>query len=263
MQFVDTHSHIYGPEFADDIDAVVQRAKDSGVGKVFLPNINEESIEPMLDLCRRYPGYAYPMMGLHPTDIPLVYQPVLDRMRSLLSQPGHPYIAVGEVGLDYYWDRTFYCEQQKVFEQQVEWAVEFDLPLMIHSRAAHRELMNIMERHRNEHLRGVFHCFGGTREEAEEMLSFDGFVLGIGGVLTYKKSTLPEVLQFVPLNRIVLETDSPYLAPVPCRGQRNESAFALHTLRFLAHIYHRSEEEVVDETNFNVKRVFDSQNVHF
>lgn len=263
MQFVDTHSHIYGSEFSDDVDAVVQRAKEAGVGKVFLPNINEDTIEPMLGLCRRYPGYAYPMMGLHPTDIPTDYQPVLNRMKALLSQPNHPFIAVGEVGLDYYWDRTFYEEQQIVFEQQIEWAAEFNLPLMIHSRSAHRELVDIMERHRDKHLRGVFHCFGGTSDEAEELLSFEGFVLGIGGVVTYKKSTLPQVLQNVPLQRIVLETDSPYLPPVPHRGERNESAFSLDTLCFLAHVYCCSEEEVANETNINVKRVFESQNVHF
>ena len=158
---------------------------------------------------------------------------VLDDME-LQLQGNHPYIAVGEVGLDYYWDRSLYDEQQEAFERQIEWAARYDLPLMIHSRSAHKELVNIMERHRGQELRGVFHCFGGTLEEAQELLSFPGFALGIGGVLTYKKSPLPEVLQSVPLSRIVIETDSPYLAPVPHRGQRNERSYAIDVLKNVA-----------------------------
>lgn len=256
MGFIDTHSHIYGPEFDEDRNKVILRAKEAGVDGVLLPNINAETIQPMLDLCKAYPGYVYPMMGLHPEDLTDDYQRVLDEMHTLLLQPGSPYIAVGEVGLDYYWDKSRYDEQQVAFDQQVKWAVETGLPLMIHSRSAHRELVDIVKSHKQDNLTGVFHCFGGTREEAEELLSFDGFVLGIGGVLTYKKSTLPEVLREVPLSRIVVETDAPYLAPVPCRGKRNEPSFALHTVKRLAEVYGVSVDEVMKQTNDNVKRVF-------
>ena len=252
---IDTHSHIYGTEFAEDIDQVILRAQKEGIEKILLPNINAESIQPMLDLCERYAGYLYPMMGLHPTDLTEDFHSVLDEMEHRL-QGVHPYIAVGEVGLDYYWDRSLYDEQQEAFERQIEWAVRHYLPLVIHSRSAHKELVDIMERHRRENLRGVFHCFGGTLEEAQELLSFPGFALGIGGVLTYKKSLLPEVLLKVPLSRIVIETDSPYLAPVPHRGQRNESSYAIEVLKELSIIYKVSEEEVSECTNANVMSIF-------
>lgn len=256
MPFIDTHSHIYGPEFDEDRDQVVARAKEAGVEAILLPNINAETIQPMLDLCHQCPGYAFPMMGLHPEDVADDYQSVLDAMHQLLLQPDHPYIAVGEVGLDYYWDQSRCAEQLDAFEQQVCWAAELHLPLMIHCRAAHVQLVDVMRRHQGVGLTGVFHCFGGTAEEAAELLQFEGFVLGIGGVLTYKKSTLPEVLKQVPLERLVVETDAPYLAPVPCRGKRNESAFAIHTVRKLAEVYQVSEEEVMKCTNGNAKRLF-------
>lgn len=256
MGFIDTHSHIYGPEFDEDRDEVVSRALEAGVDKILLPNINADTVRPMLDLAARYPSVMFPMMGLHPEDVTENYRSVLDSMHIMLLQPDHPFVAVGEIGLDFYWDRTYYDAQLLSFDEQVGWANEQNLPLMIHSRSAHRELVDIMQAHRQENLTGVFHCFGGTQEEAAELLSFDGFMLGIGGVLTYKKSTLPEVLRAVPLDRIVVETDAPYLAPVPCRGKRNESSFAIYTVRKLAEVYHASVEEVMNQTNMNVQRVF-------
>lgn len=255
MGFIDTHSHIYGPEFSEDIAEVIARAKEAGVDKVLLPNINSETVQPMLDLCQQYPGYLFPMIGVHPEDLAEDYQKQLDDMHVLLKE-GHPYIAIGEIGLDYYWEATRSEEQKDAFEQQVSWAAEHHLPLMIHTRSAHQDLVEIMKRHEGEHLKGVFHCFGGTREEAEELLRFDGFVLGIGGVLTYKKSKLHEVVKEIPLSRIVIETDAPYLAPVPCRGKRNEPAFARHTLERLADIYKVTPEEVMKRTNDNVLSIF-------
>ena len=253
---IDTHSHIYGPEFAEDIHEVIARAKAAGVERILLPNINADSVEPMLSLCAQYPGYLYPMMGLHPTELAEGYEQVLDRMEERLREAHHPYVAVGEVGLDFYWDRS-QCEEQKaVFRRQVEWAVRYRLPLMVHSRAAHRELVDILDAYRGEALTGVFHCFGGTLEEAMELLSFEGFALGIGGVVTYRKSTLPDVLAHVPLNRIVLETDAPYLAPVPHRGQRNESAYVAETMRAVAAIYKMEPSDVEKCTNDTVKRIF-------
>lgn len=253
---IDTHSHIYGPEFEEDRELVVQRARQAGVERILLPNINEESIEPMLSLCRSNPGYCYPMMGLHPEDVTDDYLQVLSRMEALLEDPSHPYIAVGEVGLDFYWDASYKQQQIDAFSRQIEWAVRYGLPLMIHSRSAHSELVQALRPYMSEGVSGVFHCFGGTLEEAQELLTFDGFVLGIGGVSTFKKSPLPDVLRHISLQRIVLETDSPYLAPTPYRGKRNESAYVVEVMRKMADIYNVTPEEVEKVTNANVKRVF-------
>ena len=252
---IDTHSHIYAEEFTEDVEAVIQRAKAVGVEKILLPNINLQTIQPMLSLCRRHPGFLYPMLGLHPTDLTSDFQSQLHTLESQLSA-GHPYVAIGEVGLDFYWSKEFYEEQLQAFRIQIEWAVLHRLPLMIHTRSAHRELMAVMNDYRQAGLTGVFHCFSGSLEEAHDLLDFEGFALGIGGVVTYKKSTLPEVLRHVPLSRIVLETDAPYLAPVPHRGKRNESAFVAETMRALSYIYNVEEEEVQSTTNTTVKRIF-------
>lgn len=251
---IDTHSHIYGPEFDDDRAEVLQRARLAGVDKVLLPNINEESIARMLQVAKEYPDMCYPMMGLHPEDVKEDWAQVLDRMEMQLDGM----IAVGEVGLDFYWDATFRKEQIEAFERQICWAVERNLPLVIHMRKAEQELLEVMERHKSDGLRGVFHCFGGSRETASRMLKHEGFVLGIGGVVTFKNSRLAETLRHVPLDRIVLETDAPYLAPVPYRGKRNEPSYVAHVARFLSEIYNVSEEEVNDVTNLAVKRVFGS-----
>ncbi len=252
----DTHSHIYGPEFDEDRDSVVARAQGEGVDKILLPNINGETIAPMLALCRKYPGYCFPMMGLHPEDVGDDYQEVLERMLALLEADGNPYIAVGEVGLDFYWDDTRKKQQTDAFAQQVEWAIALGLPLVIHSRNAHRELVDVMRSVKGKHPQGVFHCFCGTLDEAQELLAFDGFALGIGGVLTYKKSHLPDVVRELPLERMVLETDAPYLAPVPHRGMRNESAFVVHTLRRLATEKGLAEEHVSQVTDATALRIF-------
>ena len=253
---IDTHSHIYGPEFDEDRGLVVQRAQRAGVERILLPNINEASIAPMLSLCQSYPGYCYPMMGLHPEDVADDYLQVLDRMEERLKDPAHPYIAVGEVGLDFYWDSSYKQQQTDAFTRQIEWAVRYGLPLVIHSRSAHSELVQALRPYASEGLSGVFHCFGGTLEEAQELLAFDNFVLGIGGVSTFKKSPLSDVLRHIPLQRIVLETDSPYLAPVPYRGKRNESSYVVEVMRKLADIYNVMPEEVENVTNANVNRVF-------
>lgn len=253
---IDTHSHIYEPDFTEDVQDVILRAKAAGVEQIYLPNINEGSIAPMLDLAGRHPGYLFPMMGLHPTDVDASYREVLARMETLLAAPNHPYIAVGEIGLDFYWDQTFRTEQLDAFARQLEWAVRYHLPVMIHARSAHQELVETMRQFEGRGLTGVFHCFGGTRDEAEQLLSFDGFCLGVGGVLTYKKSNLPDALSVVPLSRIVLETDSPYLAPVPHRGKRNESSYLTEVLSRLSVIYNVTPQEVENVTNGNAKSLF-------
>lgn len=251
---IDTHSHIYGPEFDDDRADVLQRAMQAGVDKVLLPNINEESIASMLQVAGEYPGVCYPMMGLHPEDVKEDWAEVLDRMEAKLDGM----IAVGEVGLDFYWDSTFRKEQIDAFERQICWAKEHGLPLVVHMRKAEQELLEAMERHKSDGLRGVFHCFGGSKETAARMLKHEGFVLGIGGVVTFKNSRLAETLRHVPLDRIVLETDAPYLAPVPCRGKRNEPSYVVHVAKFLSNIYNVSLEEVNAVTNLTVGRVFGS-----
>jgi len=252
MQFIDTHCHLDGEEFCDDLDAVVTRAREAGVAAIGVPGINLESLDTVLELCRRYPYFCYPMLGLHPEDVKADWRDVLAAIKPALQSVK----AVGEVGLDYYWSREFEKEQLEAFEEQVRWAVEFKLPLMIHCRKAQNEMVAIIKKYQNDLPGGVFHCFTGNEHEAAELLQFDKFVLGIGGVSTFKKSHLPEVLPaVVPLDRIVLETDAPYMAPVPKRGERNEPAFVAYVLKRLAEAYGVSEEEVAQKTNENVARV--------
>ena len=253
MQFIDTHCHLDGEEFRDDLEAVVTRAREAGVAAIGVPGINLDSCETVLELCRRYPGYCYPMLGLHPEDVKTDWKEVLERIKKSLTSK---VVAVGEVGLDYYWSREFEKEQLEAFEEQVRWAVELQLPLMLHCRKAQNEMVAIIKKYQHDLTGGVFHCFTGNEHEAEELLQFDKFVLGVGGVSTFKKSHLPEVLPaVVPLERIVLETDAPYMAPVPKRGERNEPAFVALVLKRLAEAYGVSEEEVAQKTNENVARV--------
>lgn len=256
IRFIDTHTHLDGEEFNEDREAVVQRAKDAGVGAVFLPAIDLPTSRNILKLCQQYHGYAYPMVGLHPEEVRADYQEVLQGIRSLLTALPSP-IAIGEVGLDYYWSREFEHEQLDAFEQQILWSIETRLPLMIHCRKAQNEMVALLKHYVKELPGGVFHCFTGNEHEAEELLQFERFVLGVGGVLTFKKSHLPEVLpKVVPLDRIVLETDSPYMAPVPMRGQRNEPAYVAYVLKRMAESYGISEEELCNYTNSNVDRIF-------
>lgn len=254
---IDTHTHIDGEEFAEDRALAVQRAKEAGVEKVFVPAIDLKSVSSVLQTCRQFPGYAYPMIGLHPEEVKADWRNQLAQMKPMLDDSSHPFIAIGEVGLDYYWSREFEAEQLQAFEEQVEWAAEYDLPLMIHCRKAQNEMVHILKRHEKELVRGgVFHCFTGNEKEAEQLLQFDNFVLGIGGVLTFKKSHLPEVLAGIPIDRIVIETDSPYMAPVPMRGKRNESAYVAFVLKRIAEIYGISEDEADRRTTTNALRIF-------
>lgn len=252
---IDTHIHLDGEEFKDDLPAVVERARTAGVSKVFIPAIDMKSVSTIADVCSKYPSYAYPMLGLHPEEVRADYSEILQEMRKLLDE-SKDYIAIGEVGLDFYWSREFEKEQLMAFEEQVRWSVETHLPLMIHCRKAQNEMVHILRRYQKDLPGGVFHCFTGNEKEAEELLSFDNFVLGIGGVLTFKKSNLPETLKKIPLNRIVLETDAPYMAPVPMRGQRNESAFLVYIIAKIAETKCVSEDEVATVTTANVKRIF-------
>lgn len=252
---IDTHSHLFVEEFSEDLPSVIQRAKDTGVERVFMPNIDDESLEDMLKVCAQYPGYCYPMLGYHPTSVDgSSMEKVLQMKKRLVS--GHPYIAIGEVGLDLYWDKTYLREQQEVLDEQIQWALEWNLPLVIHCREAFAELFDVLKPYKDTGLKGVFHSFTGTADEARKALEYDNFMLGINGVVTFKKSALPEVLKLVPLDRLVLETDSPYLAPTPFRGKRNESAYVGRVADKLADIYGVSASDVCSITSKNALKVF-------
>ena len=256
ISLVDTHAHLDVEDFSDDLQQVVQRAKEAGVGRMFLPAIDQSSVQSILTLCKQYPNVLYPMLGLHPEGVDANYKEVLKDMKSYLNSESN-FIAIGEVGLDFYWSREFGKEQLEAFEEQLKWSIETGLPLMIHCRKAQNEMVKLMKPYAKELPGGVFHCFTGNELEAESFLQFSNFSLGIGGVLTFKKSHLPEVLpKAVPLNRIVLETDSPYMAPVPHRGKRNESAFVVEVAQKLAESYGVSIDEIARQTNENVERIF-------
>lgn len=255
--FIDTHTHIYTKEFDADREEVIERAQKTGAKALLLPNIDEYSIDPMLQVCRKYPSLCYPMMGLHPTELPTDPWPVIERMTQRLQAPNNPYIAIGEVGIDLYWDDSRCNEQVEVFRAQALLAERFSLPLVVHCRAAHSYLVETLRPLKNT-LTGVFHCFSGTTEEAAELLhTFPHFMLGIGGTLTFKKSTLPAVLHSeVPLSRIVVETDAPYLAPTPHRGKRNEPAFVPLVIEKLSDIYELPVENVEQTLINNTLQVF-------
>ena len=258
---IDTHAHLDGEEFRDDLDAVVQRAREAGVEKIFVPAIDLASSQQILELCRQYPDRLYPMVGLHPEEVRADWREQLAEIKKLLTPHSslHTPLAIGEIGLDFYWSREFEQEQLAAFEEQVRWSVETRLPLMIHCRKAQNEMVKILRKYENDLPGGVFHCFTGNQIEARELLTFERFVLGIGGVLTFKKSHLPDDLPAaVPLDRIVLETDCPYMAPVPHRGKRNESAFVAHVLHRLAEAYGVTPDEIDRQTTENVRRVFPS-----
>ena len=253
---IDTHSHIFSEEFNDDLPEVIARAREVGVTHIFMPNIDDTSVGAMLGVCRQYPGYCFPMLGFHPTSVDgetSIYK--VREMKKLLV-PGHPYIAIGEVGVDLYWDKTWLKQQQQVLDEQIQWALEWDLPLVIHCREAFPELFQVLAPYKDTALRGVFHSFTGTADEAAEALGYRNFMLGINGVVTFKKSNLPEVLRAVPLDRLVTETDSPYLAPVPFRGKRNETSYVKRVAVKLAELYEREIGAVERQTDENALKVF-------
>ena len=255
MRLIDTHSHLFLEEFSEDLPQVIERARSAGITHIFMPNIDSTTIDSMLSVCNTYNDYCFPMIGLHPTSVNADYEKELEIVaRELRSF--NKYIAIGEVGMDLYWDKTFLKEQQIVLDKQVNWALEYDLPVVIHCRDAFGYIYNVLEPYKNTSLKGVFHSFTGTDDEAARILEFSGFLIGINGVVTFKKSRLPEVLTKIPLEKIVLETDSPYLTPVPNRGKRNESAYVKDTLMKVSDIYRMSPEAVGRVTSENALKVF-------
>ena len=254
MQLTDTHTHLFATEFDTDRAEMMNRALEKGVTRFFLPNIDADSIQPMLAMCDAFHDKCFPMMGLHPCSVFVNYEEQLAVIKEWLSND--KFYAVGEIGIDLYHDTTF-AEQQKIaFRTQIEWAKEAELPIVIHCRNSFNEVMEIVSDMKDARLKGIFHCFSGTFEYAQRILALGDFKMGIGGAITYKNSTLPQVLSQIPLEHIVLETDSPYLTPVPFRGNRNESAYLYYVAEKLADIYKLPIEEIADVTTKNSIKVF-------
>lgn len=253
MTLIDTHTHIYDAEFNLDLEAVAQRALDSGVGMMLLPNVDASTIQPMLETHERFPDCTRVMMGLQPEEVKGDYKQVLAMMEKELERG--IFIGVGEIGLDFYWDTTFEQEQLDAFETQLRWAKQLGLPLSIHCRNAFNFMVRILDKYQDGSLKGVMHCFTGTDDEAKAYLDL-GFHLGLGGVTTYKSCGVKDYLHIIPLDRIVLETDAPYLSPVPHRGQRNEPAFMVDTAKKIAEIYEMPVEKIAEITTRNAKKLF-------
>jgi len=253
-RLTDTHSHVYLPEFDDDRDEVLQRAFASGIGRILMPNVDGETFDSMLSLCRRYPQQCFPMIGLHPTSVKEDGEAAL---RAILERKDeHPFCAVGEIGIDLYWDKTFLNQQTAVFEDQLRLSIEWNLPVVIHSREAHAHIIKSIERVGNGRLRGIFHSFGGSVADLDEILRLGNFLIGINGVVTFKNSSLPETLRKASPRHIVFETDAPYLAPTPYRGKRNEPAYILETARRVAEIYDMPLPDLLKITERNVQTLF-------
>lgn len=254
MKIIDTHAHLYAEEFLNDLDEVVMRARQAGVEKVLLPNIDEASVAGLKKLTAYYPGFFIPMMGLHPTSVRKDWEEQLSVIYKELNE--HRYIAVGEIGIDLHWDQDLKKQQTEAFEEQLKWSLEKDLPVSIHFRNATNEAIRSVKRVGANLLRGVFHSFGGTREELEAIMDLKNFYVGINGVVTFKNSGLSETLMHCPINRVVLETDAPYLAPVPYRGKRNESAYLADILAKLAEIWKMNKPDIARVTTQNASDLF-------
>lgn len=275
---IDTHCHIDEEAFLPDQEEVIQRQRESGVEAMIVPGVNVASIPTVLDVCRRHPGYCYPALGLHPEDVKADWQTQLDIVEKAIRTHRDELVAIGEIGLDYYWDKTYKAEQQEVLRRQLLLARELDLPVILHNRESTEDIINCvkavsLQPSAFSPLRGVFHCFSGSKETAEQVLRM-GFHLGIGGVLTFKNSKLGDQLAAIEeqlrdteiskcrdlgetlLNRIVLETDAPYMAPVPHRGERNESRWMIHVAERLAETFGVTKETIIEATNRNARRLF-------
>lgn len=255
MTIIDTHTHLYLDEFKADIDEVLQQAAAEGVEQFYLPNVDSTSIDDLLHLADKYPGKCIPMMGLHPCYVKENVADELKLVQDWLYK--RPFAAVGEIGLDYYWDKTFVPQQKEAFRQQINWALELNLPIVIHSRESMQDCIDLVREHQNGQLRGIFHCFGGSVEEAKQIMDL-GFLMGIGGVVTYKKSGLNEVLPRIPIEYLVVETDAPYLSPIPFRGKRNEPSYLKFIVEKMAELMHTTAKEIASQTTANAQKLFGS-----
>jgi TatD DNase family protein len=253
VKIIDTHTHLYLDQFKDDIDDVIAQAKENGVKKFIFPAINSSHFDSMYNLKKKYPNDIFLMSGLHPTDVKENYKDELNFVVNTLKT--NNYVAIGEIGIDLYWEKSFLKQQQEAFKFQIRLAIIHDLPIVIHCRDAFDEIFEILEKENCDNLRGVFHCFTGTLKEAQRAIDL-GFVLGIGGVVTFKNGGIDKFLHKIELKNIVMETDSPYLAPAPFRGKRNESSYIIHVLEKLSEIYGISKEKIAEITSKNAEKVF-------
>jgi TatD DNase family protein len=253
LQLIDTHTHLYASEFDADRTAVVEKAIQNGVTHFFLPNIDIHSIQPMLDLVWNFPNHCFPMMGLHPCSVDQHVEAHLFQIQKWFKK--RKFYAVGEIGLDYYWSTEFKAEQIRAFRMQIQWAIQQDLPIVIHSRNSNEDVIAILKEMKHPRLRGIFHCFGGNAAQAAEVVDL-GFLLGIGGVLTFKNGGLDKAIEDISIEHLVLETDAPYLAPVPYRGKRNESFYILEVARKLAELKKVGLNQLAEITTQNAQRVF-------
>lgn len=253
MTLTDTHTHLYSEAFQEDRDAMIQRALKSGIGRFFLPAIDSSYTQSMLDLEKKYPGHIFLMMGLHPTHVKENYKEELQHVEAMLAS--HKYYAVGEIGIDLYWEKRFLKEQQQAFKYQIELAKKYKLPIVIHCREAFDEIFELLEEAKGADLFGIFHCFTGTLAQAQRAIGYN-MMLGIGGVVTFKNGKIDTFLDQIDLKHLVLETDSPYLAPVPYRGKRNESSYLTLIVEKLAQIYKKDASDIATLTTENALRVF-------
>jgi TatD DNase family protein len=253
VNIIDTHTHLYLNQFKEDIDDVIARAKEIGIKKFIFPAIDSSHFDSMHNLKNKYPEEIYLMSGLHPTDVKENFKDELNFVENTLKT--YNYVAIGEIGIDLYWDINYLTQQQEAFKFQIRLAIKHDLPIVIHCREAFSEIFEILDKENCDKLRGVFHCFTGTLEEAQRAIDL-GFVLGIGGVVTFKNGGIDKFLHKIDLKNIVLETDSPYLAPVPFRGKRNESSYIIYVLEKLSEIYGISKEKIAEITSKNAEKVF-------
>ena len=253
MKLIDTHTHLYLDEFIDDIDEVIKRSNAEGVEKFYLPAIDSSETEALLALEKKYPDQVFAMAGLHPCSVKENFKEELDKIEAQLSQ--REFAGIGETGLDFYWDKTFMKEQYQSLEKHIHWAIQYKRPLVIHTRNSMQETIDFVKKFKGQGLYGVFHCFGGSLENAKEIIDA-GFFLGIGGVLTFKNSGLADIIKDVDLKHLVLETDAPYLAPVPFRGKRNESSYIKYVAMKLAEIKTISPETVAQQTTENAEALF-------
>ena len=253
MIFTDTHTHLYAEEFLSDRSQSIQQAIDAGISRMFMPNIDVKSIQPMLDVAWSFPQHCFPMMGLHPCSVDEYVEENLFQIQKWFKK--RKFYAVGEIGLDYYWSLDFKEQQIIAFKKQLQWAINLNLPVVLHSRNSIDEMIAILKHMQHPNLRGIFHCFSGNEEQAKQITAL-GFYLGIGGVLTYKNSGLDKAIENIPLENLVLETDSPYLPPVPYRGKRNESIYVIEVAKKLAELKNVSLEKVAEITTANSKNIF-------
>ena len=256
MHFIDTHTHLYSEEFNTDIEKVIENALNNKIERFYIPNVDKSTVQPMLDLKEKFPEHIFPMIGIHPCSIKEDYENELSAVENELENRLSQYVAIGEIGMDLYWDKTFIKEQEIALRKQIEWAKKYKLPIILHCRDAFEELFEIVESENSEDLKGIFHCFTGDDNDAARIEKLGGFKIGIGGVVTFKNSSLKDILKKIGIQNIVLETDAPYLAPVPFRGKRNESAYVLNIAQFIADYLSIPLEKIADITNRNALEIF-------